>query len=163
MPEPENVNPLIEQHRDAVDERHRFAGVRFGLVEWDLAHLDPFAKRVEIEPGLTVDVVVLFSCHCFTHSIDADLRPQVPHWEIYKDSRESRVLDEERYVLSKKYLPRLVDELEARRIRVVSGRGNFFTLEGTTFGGEPIQYAVFFEVEKDARRKRRLLLAILRR
>lgn len=153
---------LIGQHLDAIEPRHRFSGVRFGLVEWDLSHLDPFAMRVEIEPGLLVDVVVFFACHCFTHDEKNDpRRGNIPPSEYFHDDREVRVLNSERYELSRTFLPQLVRELITRPIRVEGAPyHNFFTFEGATVGGRPVQYVVFFEVTKDRRRKGRLLLRV---
>ncbi|MHB1123315.1 MAG: hypothetical protein ACYC0T_11420 [Ramlibacter sp.] len=104
-----------------------------------------------------VDLVVLFSCHCFTrelagtHAID----------EIYDDGREQRILDPQRYDLSVRFLPRLIRELWQRRIQVAAQNiPNYVTVEATTSEGVPVHYAVFFEVEKDSRRRKRLMLRV---
>lgn len=154
---------LISQHLDAVDPRHRFSGVRFGLVEWDLSHLDPFAMRVEIDAGLHVDVVVFFACHCFAHDEKDDpRRGSIPAGEYFRDDREVRVLNPLRYELSRQFLPQLIRELGNRQIRVEGAPyNNFFTFEGATVdGGRPVHYVVFFEVSRDQRRKKRLLLRV---
>jgi hypothetical protein len=153
---------LISQHLDAVPARHRFSGVRFGLVEWDLTHLDPFAFQEEIEPGLLVDVVVLFACHCFAHDEKDDpRRGAIPPSEYYRDGREVRVLDPDRYELSRQLLPRLIQSLAVRDIRVEGPPyNNFFTVEVTTAGGLPGQYMVFFDVTNDKGRKKRLILRV---
>jgi hypothetical protein len=138
---------------------HVFSRVFFGFVEWELSHLNPFAFRAAIEDGLVVDVVVFFSCHCFTHSVDRDERDQIPLRELYSDGRERRVLNPQRYELSKR-LPGLIRTLGERRIRVEADRDNYFLLEETREDGSVAHYAVFFEVEKDERRKKRIVLRV---
>ena len=141
---------------------------QFGLLiyqgnTWDLSHLDPFAFQCDLDLGVPVTVLVLFSCHCFTHSIawDSRSRIEIPHSEIYNDEREKRVLCPDRYHSSRRLLRDLVLGLPTRRIIVADERQpNFMTVETTNASGEPSLYAVFFEVEKDKTRKHRLLLRI---
>ncbi len=147
-------------HEDVIEQHNRFHTVRFAGTDWNLAHLNSFSIRLVIEVGLSVDVVVLFSCHCFTHAVEHDPRSPIPVSELYWDGRERRVLNEERYRLSRKYLPELIRELPRRQIRVVPARGNYFTLELVAASGETKHYAVFFEVKKDKTRKKRLLLRV---
>jgi hypothetical protein len=151
---------LIDSHLDAVGERNRFSGVRYSGLEWDLTHLNAFALKVPIGTDLMVDVVVLFSCHCFTHAEERDPRARIPSDEFYRDAWERRVLDPERYRLSRLFLPRMIRELSTRKIRVVAARKNFFTMEATDSEGKAVHYAVFFTVEKDKHRKKRLLLRV---
>ena len=134
-------------------------------VIWDLSHLTPFAFKVDPGLGFSVDVVVLFSCHCFTHSFVRDERSNnaIPDDEIYQDSRERRILDPVRYALSRELLPRLVHQLPEQRIIVANeNQRNFMVWElQPATGTVPISaYAVFFDVEKDNRRKCRLILRI---
>jgi hypothetical protein len=150
------------EHTDVIESRHRFSEVIFRGERWDLRHLDAFALRMDPELGFEVDVVVLFTCHCFTHSIKKDDRAplEIPHEEIYQDTVERRVLCKERYDLSRRFLPALTKELSRRTIRYAGdGRLNYFTAEATRAEAPGI-YAVFFEVERDKRRKRRLLLRV---
>lgn len=73
------------------------------------------------------------------------------------------MLDEVRYKLSKHYLPRLVQELSARHIKVADPeRPNFVTFEPPKelLPGETRPYSIFFEVVKDSKRRRRLLLRV---
>ena len=65
-----------------------------------------------------------------------------------------------RYDLSRRFLPGLVKNLAKRTIRYAGGdKLNYFTAEVT--GSEaPGVYAVCFEVQRDKRRKRRLLLYV---
>jgi hypothetical protein len=141
-----------------------FGSLIFGKEEWDLSHLDSFAFQYELEPGLRVVVVVLFSCHCFTHGFERDTRAreEIPFDEIYDDGREQRVLCRERYDASKRLLRRLIVTLAGRHIIVANQRQqNFVTIETTDNLGRPAQYAVFFEVFKDKfRRGPRLTLRV---
>lgn len=153
---------VVFEHADAVERRHRFPEIVFRGERWDLRHLDAFALRSDPDLGFEVDVVVLFTCHCFTHSITRDVRAplEIPPDEIYEDDVERRVLSKERYDLSRRFLPGLVKELAERTIRYAGDdKLNYFTAEVT--GSEvPALYAVFFEVQRDKRRKRRLLLYV---
>jgi hypothetical protein len=147
---------------EAIEPRHRFQTVVFRGETWDLRHLDAFALRIDPGLGFEVDVVVLFTCHCFTHSFERDARAvlEIPLEEIYVDGVERRVLSKERYDLSRRFLPALVKNLGNRAIRCAREDSlNFFTLEDA--GGDPPGvYIVFFEVKRDKRQKRRLLLYI---
>ncbi|CAG0999833.1 hypothetical protein PLCT2_03005 [Planctomycetaceae bacterium] len=152
---------LIDDHQDVVSSHDRFPSVRFQGVDWDLSHLNPFALRVDIGEGLLVDVVVLFSCHCFTHGAYRDPRVPIPGAERYWDGRDARVLNAERYHLSKQFLPQLIHELTDRHIMVEdASRPTFVTMEVTDSFGKVVHYAVFFEVRKDKRRQKRLLLRV---
>lgn len=152
----------ILAHTDVVEPRHRFPEIVFHGETWDLRHLDAFALRIDPDLGFEVDVVVLFTCHCFTHSIRRDVRAplEIPQDEIYEDDVERRVLSKERYDLSRRFLPEVVKNLARRTIRYAGDRTlNYFTAE--LIGEQtPGVYAVFFEVLRDRRRKRRLLLYV---
>lgn len=153
----------IGEHHDAVEAHHVFRAQSFNGTDWDLSHLRAFAFRTD--PGLNfeIDVVVLFSCHCFTHKTERDPRGlgAIPANELFDDGRERRVLNEERYLLSRKYLPRLIKELPSRTIQIAtSGARNFMTFEFIDAQHKTRRYAVFFEVERDHRRKRRMLLRV---
>jgi hypothetical protein len=155
-------NQTAFAHVDAVEPRHRFPEVLFRGEKWDLRHLDAFALQIDPDLGFEVDVVVLFTCHCFTHSVKRDVRVplEIPPDEIYEDVLERRVLSEERYKLSRKFLPGLVRDLPKRTIRY-AGESNLNYFTAAVTGAEaPGVYAVFFEVRRDKRRKRRLLLYV---
>jgi hypothetical protein len=125
--------------------------------------LEAFALRIDPGLGFEIDVVVLFSCHCFSHSIHRDPRAEfaIPIEEIFSNDRERRVLNGERYLLSRAYLPKLIRELPQRKIQVAnSDVQNFMTFEIIDAAKEPRRYVVFFEVERDNRRKRRVLLRV---
>ena len=152
--------PSFADHSDLVSDRHRFGPTVFRGTRWDLSHLDAFALQVDIGGGLVVDLVILFSCHCFSSALEHDSRwPQgVPDDEIFRDTHELRVLDEERYLLSQRYLRDLINTLHRRTIRLAAD--NYFTYEIMDHLGQTIEYAVFFSVEKDAKRAKRLLLRV---
>jgi len=144
MDEIENQAAEFE-HTDAVEPRHRFPAVHFYGEKWDLRHLDAFALRIDPDLGFEVDVVVLFTCHCFTHSITRDARAllEIPPDEIYEDDLERRVLSKERYELSRRFLPGLVKNLPKRAIRYAGDNSlNYFTAE-VTGTDRPGVYAVF--------------------
>lgn len=154
----------MERHRDVVEEHHRFTDVQYKGEAWNLAHLDAFALRLDPGLGFEVDVVVLFSCHCFSQSLKRDGRSpsDIPADELFDNGRELRVLDEVRYRLSLEFLPRIVSELPHRQIQVAATeRQNFVTFEECDEAGAAVfRYAVFFEIARDHRRKRRLLLHV---
>jgi hypothetical protein len=152
----------VLEHTDAIEPRHRFPEVIFQGETWNLRHLDSFALRIDPGLGFEVDVVVLFTCHCFTHSVSRDTRAplEIPREEIYADDREERVLSKERYELSRAFLPGLIKNLARRTIRYAAeGRLNYFTAE-VCGPKNPGIYVVFFEVEPDKQRRRRLLLRV---
>ena len=100
----------MDDHHDVVAEHHRFAGVTVGAENWQFEHLEAFAMRVplELSPGkpIDIDIVVLFSNHCFTRGLNPG--EIVDDALIVMDGSERRVLDNERYALSRQYLPRLI-------------------------------------------------------
>lgn len=153
----------ITEHLEVVQGHHRFDGVSYRGNPLDLRHLDAFALRVDPGIGFEVDVVILFSCHCFSVSFKRDGRGEldVPADEVFDNGRERRVICMTRYEHSKR-LPAIVKELHTRTIQVAAvERQNFVTFEVLGAHDEVLyRYAVFFEVNKDKRRKRRLLLHV---
>lgn len=150
----------INSHSD-VTGGHRFPGVVYKGEPWDLSHLDPFAFRAVLSDALSVDVVVLFSCHCFTHGRKRDERDDIPADEYFWEGNSLRILSPERYHLSRQFLPEFIRQLGSRHIKVVGGaKPNFFSFETVDRDGRHVYYSVFFEVYKDARRKRRILLRV---
>jgi hypothetical protein len=97
---------------------HRFSDVSCRGIPWNLNHLDAFTFKTDLGPGGDITVLVLFSCHCFTHSFRWDARPThlIPDDEIYHDGKERRVLDPQRYKLSGRYLREIVIQLPSRRM-----------------------------------------------
>lgn len=155
----------MDDHHDVVADHHRFAGVTVGAEVWQFDHLDAFAMRVplEISPQkpIDIDIVVLFSNHCFSRGLNQG--EVVDDSLVIMDGSEKRVLDKERYALSRQYLPRLILDLPNRHILVADPtRPNFVTFElpSAELGAEPVRYAVFFEVKKDSVRRKRMLLRV---
>ena len=125
---------------DVVEPHHQFPSINFRGHAWDLRHLDAFAIRIDPKLGFEIDVIVLFSCHCFTHQVKHDPRSplEIPECEIYEDRNERRVLSKERYELSRRFLPGLVKEFGHKHIRF--GRQypqNFFIAEGVDIDSTP--------------------------
>lgn len=149
----------LDEHVDAVPGTSRFSGVTFNGAAWDLSHLNPFGFRDNAN-GTDVDVVVFFSCHCFTHKERDDPRSTIPTAEYYVNPDEVRVLDEERYNLSRQLLPQLVTNLKTRHIRVLENGDSFCTMELVTSSGAQVHYVVIFSFLKDRQRKNRFLLRV---
>lgn len=146
------------EHADLVTVRHRFENVIFRGQPWNLAHLDPIVLQHSLPDGQLVSIVVLFSCHCFSKSAAAD--GTSPANELYTDGYETRHLCEIRFSLSRT-LPALIAELPTRTIKLAHpGSGNFFTLGAVDDNGGVLTYAVFFDVERDSKRKRRMILRV---
>ncbi|WP_413195413.1 hypothetical protein [Pararobbsia alpina] len=153
----------LEDVSSSVAARHRFQQLHFEGQLWDFEHLEPLTLSVDLKLGFDVSIVAFFSCHCFTHGFRRDERdPEaIPEREIYDDGRERRVLDPDRYFVSKQYLRSIVRTLAERRIFVADRtRRNFVTLENIDHLGISSMYAVFFDVRRDQTRKRRLILQI---
>lgn len=145
------------------DTKHNFSPISYFDAAWDLSHLDSFAFRLDPGVGSKIDVVVIFSCHCFTHSIDKDVRPrnQIPQVEIYNCENEERVLDPQRYNLSRKFLRNLVTKMPERRIIIANDdRRNYMTWHVYNATGTKSIYGVFFDTEKDTKRRRRIILRV---
>ncbi|MFG0602491.1 hypothetical protein ACF8PL_19105 [Delftia sp. WSY_4] len=150
----------IAQHDD-VARGHRFPNVVYRGETWDLSHLDPYAFRAALKPDLTVDVLVLFSCHCFTHDEQDDERPSVPREEIFMEGNVRRVLNPERWRLSRELLPGLEGHLRCQHIRVLGGvQDNYAIFTVTDSEGQTVNYSIFFEVIRDKSRRKRLLLRV---
>lgn len=145
------------------DAQHRFPPINYLGAIWDLSHLDSFAFRCEVAVGAKIDVVVLFSCHCFTHSLRRDprRRDEIPAAEIYSDGREVRVLSPRRYELSLLLLRNMTTELPKRHINIANEeRKNYMTWQAHNADGSVSIYAVFFDTERDTSRRGRVVLRI---
>lgn len=157
-----STTPAFE-HADAIEPHHRFPEIQFRGADWDLSHLDAFAIRFDPDIGHDIDIVVLFSCHCFTHRLQHDGRPidQIPDEEIYDDRGDGRVLCEDRYTLSRAHLREIISGLPSATIRFGEERGqNFFTAKCIDDAGVATVYTVFFEIAKDRKRPKRMLLHV---
>ena len=130
-----------------------------GLIRWkphanrqgelhSLSHLHPFRFVCELHrfgyyPARTITVNVGFALHVFTCSFDN----AGPDAEEYRDDRERRAFDYERYWASF-HLRELVQGLERRKCFFAKNE-NFFTVE---LAGAPTdhEYRVFFSVGRDS-------------
>ncbi len=154
----------IADHQEIVTKHNRFASRWVDGQHWDFTHLEAFVLKVPIDLSpnqtMTIDVIVLFSNHCFTRSLSTG-ETVAKDW-LFNDGRESRVLDRARYDLSKQHLRAIVTQLPLRHIFIADpDRPNYVTIEvPSNTGQKPAQYAVFFEVERDKQRKKRVLLRI---
>ena len=154
----------IDDHQEVVAKHHRFASRVVDGMEWDFAHLEAFVLKVPVTlpPNVetTIDVVVLFSNHCFTRAIYPNETLE-QNW-LFEDDREVRALDKERYDLSKMHLLTIVKQLPLRRILVADpSRPNYVAIEIPHSEQQVTQqYAVFFELERDKIRQKRVLLRI---
>ncbi len=84
---------------------HRFTNVSYQGVSWDLTHLDSFVFKADMGADGELTVLVLFSCHCFSHSFhwDPRARSEIPDDEIHDDGKEQRVLNPRRYARRKNF------------------------------------------------------------
>jgi len=152
----------IDSHLDAITDDHKHPERKFNNEIWRFDHLQAFAMResVELSGGVNIDidVVVLFSNHCYTREVKPDEEADGEH--IVMDGKNSRLMDAERYQLSLKHLPKMITELRQRKIK--SSRENYVTVEihPSEAGGASRNYVVFFDVKKDVKRRRRALLRV---
>lgn len=128
---------------------------------WRLEHLDPFTFPYEIVTAgvhLTVFVDVVFSCHCYSRKPDPFALPPPDEW-VYRDHRETRILDATRYRHSRLYLPFLFKDLDARKILFASNE-NYMTLEMVDDQGRTGHYQVFFTVKRKEGTRHRVELKV---
>lgn len=156
------VDTLFNHHDVVADHQRHPARVVAGEL-WEFDHLQPFVMPVTVNLNsndVELDVVVLFSNHCYTRK--AEEGESLEDAMVVMDGKVKRILDRERYELSKKYMPTLAKELSNRTIRIASDvKQNFvtFELQGND-ACDSRHYAMFFEVKRDRVRKRRLLLRV---
>lgn len=155
----------VNEHYEVVEPHHRFSDLVYSDEVWAFDHLEPFVMRTFLDitsgPPVGIDVVVLFSNHCFTR--EAHAHEAIVEDHVVMDGNTRRVLDRARYDLSRTYLPHVILDLPNRHIQVADAtRPNFVTFEipPTAAGRSPQRYGVFFEVRKDAARKKRILLRV---
>jgi hypothetical protein len=128
---------------------------------YDLSHLHPFewtyvlpAKGDKPERHYPFDVT--FGLHTFTKGM-AD-SATVEQALIYRDSREAREFDFDRYEFSKR-LPDIARTLGTRKCRHTR-HGNFYTIDLIDESGVKRSYEVYFAVSRSGKRKGRLNLFI---
>jgi hypothetical protein len=126
---------------------------RYQNAAYDLSHLHPRSITYEQpaknnKPACRYSAEVSFSLHCFTRGIKENEQPD--QGLVYSDSRERRVFDFQRYELSKQ-LPDIVQNLPQRKC-YNTGKGNFFTVVAIGDRGQEIEYDVFFEASRSAKK-----------
>lgn len=152
----------IDKGSGCDNDLHQFPPAVFRGVPWNFDHLSSYAIQVDIGAGCEVEVFIQFSCHCFTHSLSKDPRgAAVPADEVYVHGGETRILNELRYELSRKYLGEMVSGLPTCRIHVANiEQGNFLTWQLRDVDGNERVYGVFFIVKRDRKRARKLILLV---
>ncbi|MDP9902423.1 hypothetical protein [Variovorax ginsengisoli] len=163
---------FIEEHGAIVPDSAYFPSVQFRGDRWDFTHLRPFAMTRVLGSGVKVDVVVFFSCHCFTHKLRDDDRDgaDIPEGEFWVDDEgDERVLDEIRYKLSAA-LPEIIRNFDKGHVRVMTPwqdprtrrvhKESFFKVAVPKPDGTTDDYVLFFSLDKDRERKRRFILRV---
>lgn len=121
----------------------------FEGVTYDLSHLHPFEMTIiqastKDKPERQYQIQVFFSLHCFTKNkkgqeqIDADL--------LYRDNREVRIFDFDRYELSK-HLKGIIGGVGQKKC-FHTGYDNYFIVELINEANEVIQYEVYFTLSR---------------
>ena len=114
---------------------------------YPLNHLHPFRFDYHLPadkglPARTASIQVGFGLHCFTRKCQRG----DPVSELYKDDREVRTFDYDRYGLSKE-LRRIIESLDGRKCSFATHE-NFLTVDTVGQGGQPVRYGVFFNLKK---------------
>lgn len=124
----------------------------------DLEHLHPFEWTYMLpakggKPAQCYHFDVMFGLHTFTKGIET--ADPALH---YRDSREAREFDFDRYELSKG-LPEIVQSLGERKCHHTH-HGNFFTVD--LFGEDEVErrYEIYFVVSRSGKKRGRLNLMI---
>ncbi len=119
---------------------------------YSLSHLHPFEFDFVVaakdgKPEQIYSIEVLFSLHCFTRS------PK-PYESIsavltYSDSRETRIIDLNRYKLSFS-LPNIIRGIDNRKC-FHTNHGSFFTVDTIDDQGNRSEYTIYFTVTKNGK------------
>jgi len=118
--------------------------------EYDLSHLRDFTfsyvqDAKDGKPTLQYGVDIGFSWHCYTKTTTATDEHRI------HSNAENRCFCEERYRHSAQ-LPAIIATLGNRLCRQ-SGRGNYFTVELITEGGNKFDYEVYFSLTKPGKKQ----------
>jgi hypothetical protein len=121
---------------------------------YDLSHLDGFAYDLTIpakddKPEQVYRLNVTFSIHCFTRSARAD--EVIERNVAYRDSRETRIFDVDRYQQSKR-LREMLETLADKKC-YHDKHGNYYVFEVEDKAGVKGYYSVFFTVSKAGRKE----------
>ncbi len=120
---------------------------------YDLSHAHPFeweytAPASDRRPERTYQIHATFSMHTFSRGIKNGRRPE--EGLIYRDSREAREFDFERYELSRR-LPEIVRALGTRPC-YHTHHGNFFTIELNDPDRKRQDYEIYFKASRASRK-----------
>ncbi len=138
----------------------RWSSLKLGEVVFDLSHLDDFKFDLIVpskdgKPEQRYEFGVVFSMHCFTTTEYAE-DGTWPHEREYRDSREVRLFDEERYELSK-HLPEVVRGIATRQCFLdPEHEGDYFLVEKIV-QEKSLSYHVFFKLSQAATKQQMTL------
>jgi hypothetical protein len=125
-----------------------------------LSHLDDFTFDLVVpskdgKPEQRYEIGVVFSMHCFTTTEYAE-DGTWPREREYRDSREARLFDEERYELSK-HLPEIVRGISNRQCFLDPENDRDYFLVERIGEEESRSYHVFFKLSQAASKKQMTL------
>lgn len=127
----------------------KWRAFRHQETDYDLGHLDPFEYDLVVpakdgKPERSYRLNVSYSMHCFTRG--ARKGESIPAELAYKDSRETRIFEFDRYAQSE-FLPEIVRSLADRKCHH-DAHGNFYVFEIIDSTGTKQYYSVFFTLSK---------------
>ncbi|RYG97432.1 MAG: hypothetical protein EON58_09765 [Alphaproteobacteria bacterium] len=127
----------------------KWRAFRYQETDYDLGHLDPFEYDLVVpakdgKPERSYRLNVSNSMHCFTRG--ARKGESMPAELSYRDSRETRIFEFDRYAQSK-LLPEIVRSLAERKCHH-DAHGNFYVFEIIDSAGTKQYYSVFFTLSK---------------
>ena len=96
------------------------------------------------KPEQLFSFLVRFSLHCFSETTKHGDDPQL----AYRDSRESRTFDFDRYRLSH-HLPETIRDIGSKHC-MHTGQSNFFVIELVDDDGTRVEYEIYFDVNKNS-------------
>lgn len=115
--------------------------------EYSLNHLHAIEYEIDLpakgnHTAKKVHILVGFGLHCFTR----ECQPADLACEHYRDDREVRTFDHDRYELSKN-LPGIARSLSGRKIMFAKNE-NYTTIDVCTLTGVAVRYGVFFNLRR---------------
>lgn len=129
-----------------------------GQAVYSLKHLHPMLVTMEVEVHKSprqVQLHIGFASHVFTRAADSADNSA----DIYKDDRERRAFDAERYELSLT-LPELVHKLCEGKAKCYFGKNNnFFVFRSLQQRG--VEYRAFFDVDRWPEKGKNALVLIV--
>lgn len=118
---------------------------------YTFSHLNSETIPVFLNSGseiVNINVVVTYSCHCFTESFDTSVHG--PH-HTYKFDQETRAFDLIRYKCSLQ-LPAIIQETLRARVHRANRNNYTYVVHTPVPSGGNQQYSIFFDLKKDTRR-----------